>query len=315
MGVFHGGEQEAQRRAGVLEQAARVVNAIHSTIPLVAAEFLAAQPFAVIGAQGRQGRIWASLLAGAPGFLRAEGETTLHVGADVREGDPLYEILRGAAGESVGLLVLAPATRRRMRLNGQARAITGGGFVVEAEQVYANCPKYIQKREGKPGETTRAEELLAEAAGAAFAASGCADALSAQQRAFVEAADTFFIASAHPESGADASHRGGNPGFVEVSPDGRTLLWPDYSGNSMFNTLGNLLRNPAAGLLFLNWESGGALQMTGETSVLWDEAKARRLPGAERAVSFRIRQIHETGADALPLSYRLRDYSPFNPAG
>jgi hypothetical protein len=107
----------------------------------------------------------------------------------------------------------------------------------------------------------------------------------------VASSDTFFIATAHPEAGADASHRGGNPGFVEVSGDGTTLLWPDYSGNAMFNTLGNLVADPSAGLLFLDGKRGGALQITGAAEILWDGPDVRRLPGAERAVRFRVAEV------------------------
>src|SRR5260370_2360405 len=84
----------------------------------------------------------------------------------------------------------------------------------------------------------------------------------------VVATDVLFVATGHPQRGADASHRGGNPGFVEVV-DANTLRIPDYSGNSLFNTLGNLLVDPRYGMLIPNFQSGRMLQLTGTAKVTW----------------------------------------------
>ena len=96
-------------------------------------------------------------------------------------------------------------------------------------------------------------------------------ALSPDQRAWITAADTFFVATHAAGLGADVSHRGGHPGFVSVTDEGR-LTWPDYPGNSMYMTLGNLELEPRAGLLFLDWDRGrsfnspAALPSTGTRS-------------------------------------------------
>ena len=84
-----------------------------------------------------------------------------------------------------------------------------------------------------------------------------------------EAADTFFVASAHPRRGTDVSHRGGDPGFVRMLDD-HTLRVPDYAGNSMFNTLGNLHVNPRAGLLFVDFDRWRTLQLTGTATIRFD---------------------------------------------
>lgn len=68
----------------------------------------------------------------------------------------------------------------------------------------------------------------------------------------------------------DVSHRGGPSGFVQV--DGDVLTVPDYPGNRYFNTFGNFLENPRAGLLFINFENGDLLHLTGEASVSWSDA-------------------------------------------
>ncbi len=135
---------------------------------------------------------------------------------------------------------------------------------------------------------------------------------AAEQRDLVACADTFFIATAHPERGADASHRGGAPGFVRVE-GGRRLVWPDYSGNAMFNTLGNLAVDPRAGLLFVNFENGDTLQVSGRAGIIWDEGRAAEFAGAERVVEFDVEEVVDTRG-ALPLRWRLEEYSPFNPA-
>jgi hypothetical protein len=137
-------------------------------------------------------------------------------------------------------------------------------------------------------------------------------ALDRRQAALAARADTFFIASAHPQRGADASHRGGRPGFVEVSDDGRRLTFPDYSGNRMFQTLGNLAVNPRAGLLFLDWESGTALQLTGRARIVWDEQAVAVRPGAERLIEFAVDAVQEQQR-ALPARFSLIEPHRLNP--
>ena len=298
---YHPGEIEVQERAGVRSMAERVSNSIHPTIPPAAREFLE-EPMVVVGSVGADGRVWASLLAGEPGFVRALDERTVRINATPLPDDPLAEALQGA-GTQVGLLAIDLATRRRLRLNGEAERRPDGRIHVRARQVYANCPKYIQAREP---ETGRAEPDSQD--GHTLRSRGLTD----EQRRLISDADTFFIASAHPEGGADASHRGGNPGFVRFLGE-NVLEFPDYSGNTLFNTLGNVAINPSAGLLFLDFEGGGTLQLTGEAQIVWDAARAARFAGAERVVEFRYREAVETRG-AVPLRWRFEGYSPFNPA-
>jgi ferredoxin-NADP reductase/MOSC domain-containing protein YiiM len=129
----------------------------------------------------------------------------------------------------------------------------------------------------------------------------------------IAGADTFFIASQASGTGAstdgiDVSHRGGPRGFVIVAHES-LLLFPDYAGNGMFNTLGNLQLDPRSGLLFIDFETGDTLQMTGEAEVLWDAHHTNRFPGAERVVAFRIEETLHIER-ALPLAWRFRDASP-----
>jgi hypothetical protein len=81
----------------------------------------------------------------------------------------------------------------------------------------------------------------------------------------------------------------------------------------MFNTLGNIAVNPSAGLLFLDFDGGGTLQLTGEAQIVWAAERAARFAGAERMVEFRVQEAVETRG-AVPLRWRFEGYSPFNPA-
>ncbi|MFE6484546.1 pyridoxamine 5'-phosphate oxidase family protein [Streptomyces sp. NPDC057757] len=288
--TFHAGSRAVQDRVGVRDIADHVGRAVGQGIRPVAAAFLEQQPMLVIGAADpADGAVWASLLTGGPGFVRATGPHQISVLGGVRAGDPLAAAL-AAEDTPVGTIALDPRTRRRMRLNGRARP-TPRGFAVEAEQVFANCPKYLQRRDtyetaDRPSVTPRRSSEL-----------------TAEQSEFIESADTFFIATVH-EDGADASHRGGNPGFVRATSPGE-LSWRDYPGNSMFLTLGNLSVDPRAGLLFLDWTSGAVLQLTGTARTEFDE-------DGERTVRFTVTAVVETPA-ASPLTWSAPEYSAANP--
>ncbi|HET7234791.1 MAG TPA: pyridoxamine 5'-phosphate oxidase family protein [Longimicrobium sp.] len=309
---YHPGEIAVQTRAGVLTAALRLGGIIAPQLPPRAGQFLATQRLAVLGATGAEGRVWASALAGEPGFLRMVDETILHIAATPAAGDPLAAVFAHAAALAepldVGVLVIDPATRRRLRVNGLAWPAPGGGVRVNVRQAYWNCPKYIQQRTPAPRPSLPAAAM--ESGEPRRGAS-----LSDRQRGWVASADTFFIATAHPAGGTDASHRGGEPGFVrlERGVEGQdVLVFPDYPGNNMFNTLGNLAENPAAGLLFLDFERGATLQLTGTAQVLWERGEYADFPGAERAVRFRVAEVVELPHDTTP-RWHLEDRSPFNP--
>jgi hypothetical protein len=252
---YHTGEREVQDRAGVRVEADRVGRGIRSTVPTAMARALTDFGLAVAASRDEAGRVWASLLTGPPGFLRAIDDQLVLAAGQPRPGDPLAANL-GRRPE-LGLLMIDLATRRRLRVNGRALLDPERGIFLSVEQAYGNCPRYIHQRTVEPlplDDPMPPPER--------------ARTLSPPQRALIASAGTFFIASAHPEGGADASHRGGPPGFVRVVDD-QTLSFPDYPGNNMFNTLGNLAVEPRAGLLFLDFETGSMLQLTGRTRLDW----------------------------------------------
>jgi predicted pyridoxine 5'-phosphate oxidase superfamily flavin-nucleotide-binding protein len=296
--IYHAGELAVQARAGAQEMAQRVGKGIKPTLPPVAQAFLSAQPMVLVGSSDWQGRMWASLLAGTPGFMAAIDEQTIRVTATPSPGDPLRENLRDQV--DIGLLAIDLASRRRMRVNGRVDLLPGG-FALHARQVYSNCQKYIQSRQ--------LEMICTEPGGAGHIRRS--DGLRLEQQEWMSRADTFFIASGHPEAGADISHRGGHPGFVRVI-NARTLIFPDYAGNTMFQTLGNLHANPHAGLLLIDFARGATLQLTGTARIIWNESQFGAEANAERLVEIEVTETIEI-ENASPFRSYAVEYSPFNP--
>jgi predicted pyridoxine 5'-phosphate oxidase superfamily flavin-nucleotide-binding protein len=292
--TYHSGELEVQARAGVLESAGKIGRSIRDALPPAAQQFLREQRVVIVATVDGQGAVWASLLSGAAGFIEGLDERALRIAATPNRGDPLGENL--ARPGAVGLLAIDFATRSRIRVNGTGQSQADGGILVHVRQAYGNCPKYIHPRRISSREATFASSRVQRGA-----------TLTPAQQALIKRSDTFFVASSHSTAGADATHRGGDPGFVRVV-DSRTLAWPDYPGNTMFQTLGNIAAEPAAGLLFVDFERGTTLQLTGTARILWDEGRGA-INGTARRVEFRIALAIEIEG-ASPLRWQ-----PLEPQG
>jgi ferredoxin-NADP reductase len=268
---FHAGEQQIQERLGVREIEPWARKVVRDHLPDQHRAFHSALPFLVAAARDAQGRPWATLLVGPEGFVTSPDPRSLVIAASLVAGDALEGALVG--GADLGLLGIELATRRRNRLNGRLASNGDGALVCAVDQSFGNCPQYIREREwrrveGEPAGAPRRDRKLTN-----------------DQRTWIAAADTFFIASGYrgegesPTFGMDASHRGGDPGFVEVASDTH-LVFPDYAGNNHFNTIGNLALDPRAGLLFVDFPTGSLLQLTGRTAVDWDSDAVANTPGA-----------------------------------
>ncbi|MCE0764625.1 pyridoxamine 5'-phosphate oxidase family protein [Pseudonocardia kujensis] len=292
--AFHDGELLAQREAGTSERAERVRPIIASTIPRGASEFLQRQRLLVLGARDQDGRVWATSLNGPEGFLSAVDPSTLRVTADVPSTDPLADVLRDEV--DVGTLVIDLVLRKRLRINGRWRRVDGGAEV-EVHQAFGNCPKYIQARDLRDAPPPDRRPVATRGA-----------VLDPRQVALVAAADTFFVATA-AAGGVDVSHRGGDPGFVRVvSPT--ELTWPDYVGNGMMMTAGNLHVDPAAGLLLPDWRSGATLQLTGTAEVRPSSGGGASRATTGRETVFRITEAVWT-ENAFPSGWSGPAYSRF----
>lgn len=298
MSGFHEGELAVQRRAGVSEDAARL-SAMVAPTPLGTgmARFLAERTFAALTARDAGGTLRTSPLTGPPGFLHVESATAITARTSPPEGDPLRDL---PADQPAGLIAIEFAIRRRLRLNGTLSHTGDQGLRVDVEQAFGNCPQYIQARLLRRATTA--------VPGAAQVRRGSN--LAPDDVALIRRSDTFFVGTTHPSRGNDASHRGGAPGFVRVE-DGR-LWWPDYSGNNMFTTLGNIHADPSAALLFCDFTTGRTLHLSGRAEVEWTD---HGTPGDDDQTGRRVRftPCHVVAGRLLPLRADSASPSPHNP--
>ena len=301
---FHRGEHEIQERVGVrdkIELFGRRV--IRDHLPDQHRQFYAQLSYILIGSVDSQARPWASIVTGEPGFISTPDSKTLVVASRPLYGDPLKETI--LPGRDVGVLGIEFQSRRRNRMNGKFTASGKGGFEIQVGQSFGNCPQYIQ---------SRSVSQISDRQGSTKRFAHHADVLGRLERKIIESADTLFIATHYPGDsdnvahGIDVSHRGGKPGFVRIIDD-RTISWPDFAGNYHFNSIGNLTLNPKAGQLFIDFDTGDLLYMTGEAEVIWDDEEVKAFVGAERIIRFHIDELILVEA-SLPIHWKFQDYSP-----
>ncbi len=302
--VFHAGEREVQRRLGVrtIEDFAQKV--VRGYLPEQHREFYRSLPFLVVTARDEAGRPWVTLLTGE--FISPDPKH-LQVDARPSAGDPLARAF--SVGTRVGILGIEFATRRRNRLNATVEALLpvpeGAGessaapchwssLRLRVDQAFGNCPQYIHERQWRSEPSARARAKRSQS-------------LTSSQKEWISAADTFFIGTGidgDPEDrrvGMDASHRGGEPGFVRVQ-DARRVVFPDYAGNNFFNTIGNLIGDARVGLTFVDFECGSLLQLSGRAKVDFDAKQVTRHPGTRRLVTIDIDEVIEQPG-VLPLRF------------
>lgn len=299
--TWHEGEKTLQASVSMLERmevaGKRVVR---DFMPDQHREFYAQLPFIVLGSVDPDGDAWATFVEGRPGFISSPDPKMLDIAARVDPSDPARAGIED--GAAVGLLGIEMHTRRRNRMNGVVTA-AGNGYRVDVDQSFGNCPRYIQLRDFtfayEPSQPFNGPiERL--------------DVIDADARALIAGADAFFVASyvdREDRRQVDVSHRGGRAGFVRVGDDG-LLTIPDFDGNLFFATLGNILLNGKAGLLFIDYETGDALHMTGDSEVILDSPEITAFQGAERLWTFRPRRIvRRRGALALRWTLEAEPWS------
>ena len=149
--------------------------------------------------------------------------------------------------------------RDRYRAWGVARQ-EGDQLSFDIRMGYPSCPKHIQRELIEVPEDSKI--VSAEYQNGTT--------LDKPEKEWIIGAHTFFIGTQTKKGDIESSHRGGDPGFVEILENG-LLRVPDYLGNSMFSTLGNIYENPKAALLFVNYKKGETLQLTGKAELQFDQ--------------------------------------------
>lgn len=300
--VFHAGERAVQARAEVsgdwLESAAGFVR---PEMPQQHRDFFENLPMLFLGLLDPAGRPWCVPVFGPPGYSSSPTPDTLVLQRAPVLSDELGLVL--TPGASVGVVGVDLTNRRRNRMNGRVQRASEGAITIAVDQSFGNCPQYIQTRS------------LAPARGEPSAAVGrCSSLGDPAVRRIVESADTFFIASraASPleggSAGVDASHRGGRPGFLGINDDG-SLSFPDFSGNRMFNTLGNIESDGRVALFVPDFETGEAVVLTGRASIDWSAGRAGAFTGAERIVDVVPEEVWHATA-TLPVTATLAEQWP-----
>ncbi|SHH11600.1 pyridoxamine 5'-phosphate oxidase family protein [Cognatishimia maritima] len=291
---FHEGERAAQERAGVGDMAALVGGFIRDHLPEQHRAFHTNLPFLVVSGADASGQTWVTLVEGPDGFATSPDPRHINMDTVLSADDPLAAAFD--AGTDIGVLGIQLATRRRNRFSGHVRP-SGNGYAIDIRQTFGNCPQYIHERA-----VTREETIPGPAARS--------DALNENQIARIHTADTLFIGSGHPMAegaarGYDASHRGGAPGFVHAASPTRLLI-PDYAGNNFFNTIGNIVADPHVGLLFIDFETGGLLHISGRATIDWSPRGAHD-PDAWRMIEVEIDAVIDRPG-AVPLRWVKLDH-------
>ena len=302
--VFHSGEREIQRRVGEETAASANGRIITDTIIKGAINFIEKQPMVIVSSADDQGQVWISALIGEVGFARVPHPKALSLDKSMIRStakDIFYSnILQNS---EIGSLFIELSTRKRFRINGVA-TVTDANIEVAIHEAYPNCPKYIQRRVASFSEYFQKIGAKTETG----------TSLAHSEIEWIQQADTLFVGSQSAEGRLDASHRGGPPGFIEIL-NNDTLKIPDYRGNSMYNTLGNIVQNPNTGLLFIDFEKGSTLQLTGKAELVFEsfyETDKDKKADTGRYWLFKVTHWIKT-KHHHKVNWEFLDYSPFNP--
>ncbi|KAF4464603.1 oxidoreductase FAD-binding [Fusarium albosuccineum] len=278
-----------------------------------------------LGTLDNQGRPWTTVWGGERGFARpvAEGVLAFNSAVDTRH-DPVFKALwdgvdddgvqQGAInrpnhgeGKTMAGLSIDLETRDRVKLAGKMIA---GATVEEGKAVQmamavteslGNCPKYLNKKDIVLSEMK--PELVSET-------------LQLPQEALdlIASADMLFLSSTNGHT-MDTNHRGGSPGFIRViknEHDGLELIYPEFSGNRLYQTLGNFKINPLVGIAIPDFNNANVVYLTGTASVLLGEEASSILARSRLAVKISVTSAKFVKS-GLPFRGSLGEYSPYNP--
>ncbi|KAL9057725.1 MAG: hypothetical protein Q9162_002199 [Coniocarpon cinnabarinum] len=286
-------------------------------------------PLLAIGILDDKGQPWTTVWGGETGFARPLGGSMIGIKTPVDDKhDPVVDIMfhhhgedatlnpQQVAGKLMAGLTINLDTRKRVKLAG--KAVAGAVAVPEdsnasadaqvqlvthIDQSMGNCPKYLNRKNIQPAHT-RSSELLSNA-----------PALTDDAVKLVHKTDLFFVSSSQTNVDMDTNHRGGPAGFVRVSKamDGSSVIvWPEYSGNRMYQTLGNLEVTPLAGLVFPDFDTGDVLYVTGKTETFFGKDANRVIPRSNLAVKLTVTAARFV-RQGLPFRGEPVEPSPYNP--
>ncbi len=301
---FHPGEIKVQQLAGEEKMAQRVQRVLQNSILLGAMDFMTDQPFVVVSSMDKEDRLWASILFGSKGLITVHG--TKSFGLNLKHllsntTDIFFENI--TTHPEIGSLFINHGLRIRYRVNGSVMQ-TGRSIDISVDEAYGNCPKYIQASAFSIENSNQVQSPeISEG-----------EVLSDTQLQLIKGAHTFYLATRSKGGRMDASHRGGNPGFIEIL-DGNLLRIPDYPGNSMFNSLGNIQENPNTGLLFVDFDQGSTLQLTGKASLQFEQNDGKSLEKSGNTGRFWLFEPEKwiSTENQHMISHKFMEFSPFNP--
>ncbi len=283
-----------------------------------------------LGTLDDEGRPWTTLLGGQPGFARSLGQSIIGIRTVVdRKYDPVVELLVGERqdgkvpevgnyGRLVSALGIHLATRDRVKLAGKMFAGALGNLdsedaedengaaeiqaVFVIQQSLGNCPKYLNKKRIIP---SIPRPVLS------------SDSLPLSNLALnlLAKADMFFVSASNQGFSMSTNHRGGPPGFVRVAKNdnaGVVLVYPELSGNRLYQTLGNMWTTPKAGLMFPDFDSGDALYITGTTEIVLGKDAAAILPRSNLVIRVNVDAARFV-LQGLAFRGQAGERSPYNP--
>ncbi|WP_281986923.1 pyridoxamine 5'-phosphate oxidase family protein [Aquimarina aggregata] len=301
---FHKGELEIQRKYNISHDPALSERLLKDHIIDRLIPFIEHQSTAIVSTTDTYGNVWASMLIGDEGLIKVRTPKQIDVHLNRLKSTQKEILFKNLRQESnIGVLFIDTATRSRYRVNGHA-TLSSDKIEITISEAYPNCPKYIQQR---------VPVFSKETSGLGIAGTK-GEVLNDFHRQWISTADTFFLGSMNANGDMDASHRGGDTGFVEILEDG-TLKIPDYIGNNLFNTLGNFVQVPKAGLLFMDFEKGHSLQLSGDTELIFDREETMDLQktmGTGRYWLFKTKHWIQTEFHNN-IDWKLVSFSPFNP--
>lgn len=344
---YHSGEEQMHTRLKLPPRDNPTVPGLSQQLAFALQTF----PLLAVGALDADDRPWVSVWGGETGFARAIGNGMVGVRTPVEAShDPVIDALIGKSNAEGGIvraegngklmagLTIDLMTRKRVKLAG--RMLAGGlsdlmdeeestasdgpenngsykmrevQLVIKIDESLGNCPKYLNRKEISPSIPKPV-----------VVPQGTPGQLADEAIALIARSDMFFMSSHNNKQSMDVNHRGGPPGFVRVLPALSTsidkapctsLVYPEYSGNRLYQTLGNLINTPQVGLVFPDFATGDVLYLTGQAAILVGQDAASIISRSNLAVKVDITAaIHVRRGLPFRGNAPANGMSPYNPS-